>query len=247
MVTVLFVACVALLALGVPVAFALGGGTLLAMAWQHVPLVALPKYLFSGIDLFALEAVPFFILTAELMTGGELSAVLLRFASQFVGRFRGGMGHTNILTLTFFSGISGSALADAAGPGAIMIRMMRDDGYDAGCAAALTSATSILGPIIPPSISVIIYALAYPEVNLVGLLIAGVVPGILIAAAMAAINHVVSARRDYLRNTWRALPALVLPVLILGGIASGAFTPTEASVVAVFYALFAGMVIYRTL
>ena len=259
MVTVLFIACVALLALGVPVAFALGGGTLLAMVWQHVPLVALPKYLFSGIDLFALEAVPFFILTAELMTGGELSAVLLRFASQFVGRFRGGLGHTNILTLTFFSGISGSALADAAGPGAIMIRMMRDDGYDPGYVAALTAATSILGPIIPPSISVIIYALAYPDVNLVGLLIAGVVPGIVIAAAMAMINHVISVRRnyrgaqlrlrwgDYLRNTWRAVPALVLPVLILGGIASGAFTPTEASVVAVFYALFAGRVIYRTL
>jgi len=221
--------------------------------------VALPKYLFSGIDLFALEAVPFFILTAELMTGGELSAVLLRFASQFVGRFRGGMGHTNILTLTFFSGISGSALADAAGPGAIMIRMMRDDGYEPGYAAALTAATSILGPIIPPSISVIIYALAYPDVNLVGLLIAGVVPGIVIAIAMAAINHVISVRRDYrsipqtltlrdyARNTWRALPALVLPVLILGGIASGAFTPTEASVVAVFYALLAGRVIYRTL
>jgi len=259
MVTILFLACVVLLALGVPVAFALGGGTLAAMLWQNVPLVALPKYLFSGIDLFALEAVPFFILTAELMTGGELSTVLLRFASQFVGRFRGGLGHTNILTLTFFSGISGSALADAAGPGAIMIRMMRNDGYDAGYAAALTSATSILGPIIPPSISVIIYALAYPDVNLVGLLIAGVVPGILIAAAMAVINHMISVRRnyrgaverlswrDYLRNTWRALPALVLPVLILGGIASGAFTPTEASVVAVFYALFAGRVIYRTL
>jgi len=259
MVATLFTCCIGLLALGVPVAFALGGATLAAMAFGHVPLVALPKYLFSGIDLFALEAVPFFILTAELMTGGELSAVLLRFASQFVGRFRGGMGHTNILTLTFFSGISGSALADAAGPGAIMIRMMRDDGYEPGYAAALTAATSILGPIIPPSISVIIYALAYPDVNLVGLLIAGVVPGIVIAIAMAAINHVISVRRDYrsipqtltlrdyARNTWRALPALVLPVLILGGIASGAFTPTEASVVAVFYALLAGRVIYRTL
>ena len=259
MVTVLFVACIALLAFGVPVAFALGGATLVAMIFQGVPLVALPKYLFSGIDLFALEAVPFFILAAELMTGGELSAVLLRFASQFVGRFRGGLGHTNILTLTFFSGISGSALADAAGPGAIMIRMMRDDGYAPAYAAALTSATSILGPIIPPSISVIIYALAYPDVNLVGLFIAGVVPGILIALGMAVINHVISMRRnyrgavqalrwnDYVRNTWRALPALVLPALILGGIMSGAFTPTEASVVAVFYALFAGRVLYRTL
>ena len=140
-----------------------------------------------------------------------------------------------------------------------MIRMMKKDGYLAEYAAALTAAVSILGPIIPPSISMIIYAIAYPDINLVGLLIAGIVPGIVIAIAMAAINHSISVRRnyrglnerlsasDYPRNTWRALPALVLPVLILGGIASGAFTPTEASVVAVFYALFAGRVIYRTL
>jgi C4-dicarboxylate transporter DctM subunit len=259
MIAVLFAVCVALLALGVPVAFSLGGATLAAIVYGHLPLIALPKYLFSGIDVFALMAVPFFILTAELMTGGSLSEVLLRFASQFVGRFRGGLGHTNILAITFFSGISGSALADAAGPGAIMIRMMKKDGYHAEYAAALTAAVSILGPIIPPSISMIIYALAYPEVNLVGLLIAGVVPGIVIAIAMAIINHYKSTRRnyrgvseeltlaDYLRNTWRALPALALPVLILGGIASGAFTPTEASVVAVFYAMFAGRVIYRTL
>src|SRR6202008_4206155 len=177
MVTTLFVGCSLLLALGLPVAFALGGATLAAILVDgSLPLLALPKYLFSGIDIFALEAVPFFILAAELMTGGALLAVLRRFASQFVGSFRGGMGHTNILTLTFFSGISGSALADAAGPGAIMIRMMRDDGYKPEYAAALTAATSILGPIIPPSISMIIYALAYPDVNLVGLLIAGVLP-----------------------------------------------------------------------
>jgi C4-dicarboxylate transporter DctM subunit len=255
----LFAGCILLLALGVPVAFALGGATLAAILVGGLPVIALPKYLFSGIDVFALMAVPFFILTAELMTGGALSTVLLRFASQFVGRFRGGLGHTNILAITFFSGISGSALADAAGPGAIMIRMMRDDGYHPEYAAALTAAVSILGPIIPPSITMIIYALAYPEINLVGLMIAGVIPGIVIAIAMAAINHLVSTRRnyrgvaetlrlaDYARNTWRALPALVLPVLILGGIASGAFTPTEASVVAVFYALAAGRWIYRSL
>ncbi len=259
MIATLFLACVGLLVLGVPVAFALGGATLAAIAVGGLPAIALPKYLFSGIDVFALMAVPFFILTAELMTGGALSQVLLRFASQFVGRFRGGLGHTNILAITFFSGISGSALADAAGPGAIMIRMMKDDGYQPEYAAALTAAVSVLGPIIPPSITMIIYALAYPEVNLVGLMIAGVVPGLLIAAAMAAINHAISTRRnyrgvveslslgDYLRNTWRALPALVLPLLILGGIASGAFTPTEASVVAVFYALAAGRWIYRSL
>ncbi len=259
MIATLFLACIALLALGVPVAFALGGATLAAIAVGGLPAIALPKYLFSGIDVFALMAVPFFILTAELMTGGALSEVLLRFASQFVGRFRGGLGHTNVLAITFFSGISGSALADAAGPGAIMIRMMKDDGYAPEYAAALTAAVSILGPIIPPSITMIIYALAYPEINLVGLMIAGVLPGIVIAGAMSAINHWISVRRsyrgvaatlaleDYLRNTWRALPALVLPALILGGIASGAFTPTEASVVAVFYALAAGRWIYRSL
>ena len=259
MIATLFVGCIILLAIGVPVAFALGGATLAAIVVGGLPAIALPKYLFSGIDVFALMAVPFFILTAELMTGGALSEVLLRFASQFVGRFRGGLGHTNILTITFFSGISGSALADAAGPGAIMIRMMRKDGYLPEYAAALTAAVSILGPIIPPSITMIIYALAYPDINLVGLMIAGVVPGVVIAIAMAIINHIISTRRnyrglderlalrDYLRNTWRALPALVLPVLILGGIASGAFTPTEASVVAVFYAFAAGRWIYRSL
>jgi tripartite ATP-independent transporter DctM subunit len=257
---VLFIGCIVLLAIGVPVAFALGGGALLAILWNgSLPLIALPKYLFSGMDVFALMAVPFFILAAELMTGGSLSEVLLRFASQFVGRFRGGLGHTNILTITFFSGISGSALADAAGPGAIMIRMMRKDGYLPEYAAALTAAVSILGPIIPPSISMIIYALVYPDINLVGLMVAGVIPGILIAVAMALINHWVSVRRnyrgvvqsltlaDYWRNTWKAIPAIALPAIILGGIAGGIFTPTEASVVAVFYALFAGSLIYRTL
>ncbi len=260
MIAVLFIGCIVLLAIGVPVAFALGGGTLAAILYNGtMPLIALPKYLFSGMDVFALLAVPFFILAAELMTGGSLSEVLLRFASQFVGRFRGGLGHTNILTITFFSGISGSALADAAGPGAIMIRMMRKDGYHPEYAAALTAAVSILGPIIPPSISMIIYALVYPDINLVGLMVAGVMPGILIAVAMAIINHVISVRRnyrgvkqnltvqDYWRNTWKALPALLLPAIILGGIAFGIFTPTEASVVAVFYALFAGSLIYRTL
>ncbi len=233
--------------------------TLAAIVVGGLPLIALPKYMFSGIDVFALMAVPFFILTAELMTGGALSEVLLRFASQFVGRFRGGLGHTNILAITFFSGISGSALADAAGPGAIMIRMMKRDGYRAEYAAALTAAVSILGPIIPPSITMVVYALAYPGVNLLGLMLAGVIPGLLIAVAMAVINHRVSVRRDYrgsperpsprdyVRNTVRALPALVLPVLILGGIGSGAFTPTEASVVAVFYALAAGRWIYGSL
>ena len=123
------------------------------------PLLVLLKETFTGIDSFPLMAVPFFILAAELMSGGSLTEVLLKFASQFVGHKRGGLGYTNVVSLTFFSGISGSALADAAGPGAMMIRMMDKAGYDRAYAAALTAATAIVGPIIPPSIPMVIYAL----------------------------------------------------------------------------------------
>jgi tripartite ATP-independent transporter DctM subunit len=193
------------------------------------------------------------------MSGGALTDVLLKFAARLVGRRRGGLGHANILTLTFFSGISGSALADAAGPGAMLIRMMRQAGYKDAYAAALTASTAIVGPIIPPSIIMIIYALTDNSVTVTGLFLAGVVPGLLIALALAIVNHMVSVRRDYrsradlldpsplLRLFWRALPALLLPFIILGGIHLGIFTPTEASAAAVLYALLVGRFVYGTL
>lgn len=252
-------ACV-FLAIGVPVAFALGLSTVTALLLgSHYPMLVLLKETFTGIDSFPLMAVPFFILAAELMSGGSLTEVLLRFASQFVGHRRGGLGYTNVVGLTFFSGISGSALADAAGPGAMMIRMMDKAGYDRAYAAALTAATAIVGPIIPPSIIMIIYALADESVSVGALFMAGMVPGVLIAVAMAAVNWRVSTQRNYRgddeRTHWRqmlsvsikATPALLLPVLILGGMRAGWFTPTEASVVAVFYAFFCGKFVYRTL
>lgn len=261
MTIVLFTSCFVLLVLGVPVAFSLGIAALVAILASDgsVPLMAMSMTTFSGLDSFPLMAIPFFLLAAELMTGGALTEVLLRFAAQFVGHVRGGLGHTNILVLTFFSGISGSALADAAGPGSMMIRMMDKAGYGRDYAAALTASTAIVGPIIPPSIIMIIYALVDERVSVAELFVAGIVPGILIAAAMACVNHYVSCKRDYravgerpstremLVNTWKALPALVLPVIILGGIHGGLFTPTEASVVAVFYALAVGAFLYRTL
>ena len=173
------------LAIGVPVAFALGlaTATTLLLA-ENYPLMVLLKETFTGIDSFPLMAVPFFILAAELMSGGSLTEVLLRFAGQFVGHKRGGLGYTNVVGLTFFSGISGSALADAAGPGAMMIRMMDKAGYDRSYAAALTAATAIVGPIIPPSIIMIIYALQDDKVSVGQLFAAGIIPGILIAVAM---------------------------------------------------------------
>ena len=248
------------LAIGVPVAFALGLSTVTALlVGGNFPMLALLKETFTGIDSFPLMAVPFFILAAELMSGGSLTEVLLRFAGQFVGHRRGGLGYTNVVSLTFFSGISGSALADAAGPGSMLIRMMDKAGYDRAYAAALTASTAIVGPIIPPSIIMIIYALADDNVSVGALFVAGIIPGILIAAAMCVVNWHISKKRNYrgdgetppladiLRTTWKALPALLLPVLILGGMRAGWFTPTEASVVAVFYALLCGKYVYGTL
>jgi C4-dicarboxylate transporter DctM subunit len=211
------------------------------------------------VDSFPLMAVPFFILAAELMSGGSLTEVLLKFAGQFVGHKRGGLGYTNVVSLTFFSGISGSALADAAGPGSMLIRMMDKAGYSRAYAAALTASTAIVGPIIPPSIIMIIYALADDNVSVGALFVAGVIPGIVIAVAMCVVNWYVSKQRNYkgdgempswpdiVRTTWKALPAVLLPVIILGGMRAGWFTPTEASVVAVFYALLCGKYVYRTL
>jgi tripartite ATP-independent transporter DctM subunit len=257
---VLLLSAVGFLALGVPVAFALAGATLAALALaSDYPLFVLLKQTYEGVDSFPLMAVPFFILAAELMSGGSLTEVLLRFAAQFVGHRRGGLGYTNVVSLTFFSGISGSALADAAGPGAMMIRMMDKAGYDRAYAGALTAATAIVGPIIPPSIIMIIYALQDERVSVGALFVAGFVPGLLIAAGMCVVNWRISTRRNYrgddrtataremLLVSIKALPALMLPVLILGGMRAGWFTPTEASVVAVFYALLCGKFVYRTL
>jgi tripartite ATP-independent transporter DctM subunit len=257
---ILLISACIYLAIGVPVAFALGLSTVTALVISDAyPMLALLKETFTGVDSFPLMAVPFFILAAELMSGGSLTEVLLKFAGQFVGHKRGGLGYTNVVSLTFFSGISGSALADAAGPGSMLIRMMDKAGYGRPYAAALTASTAIVGPIIPPSIIMIIYALADDNVSVGALFMAGLIPGVLIAAAMCLVNFYVSKQRNYkgsgqmpsgaeiLQTTWRALPAILLPVLILGGMRAGWYTPTEASVVAVFYALICGKYVYRTL
>ncbi|WP_274424174.1 TRAP transporter large permease [Chelativorans sp. YIM 93263] len=260
MAIILFASFFALLIIGVPVAFALA-----IAAWSAVslgssyPQIVVVKEMFSGLDSFPLMAVPFFILAAELMTGGAMTHVLLRFASQFVGHLRGGLGYANVLSSSMFAGISGSALADAAGPGAMMIRMMEKGGYDKSYASALTASTAVVGPIIPPSIIMILYAMQDKRVSVGALFMAGIIPGLLVAAAMAAANWYVSRKRGYkggaarppasemVRTTLQAIPALMLIVIIVGGIRGGIFTPTEASVIAVFYAFLCGMLVYRSL
>lgn len=260
MAEILFPALFLLMALGLPVAFAMAISVFLALTFGSTyPHIVVVKEMFAGLDSFPLLAVPFFVLAAELMTGGAITHHLLRFAAQFVGHLRGGLGHANVISSTLFAGISGSALADAAGPGAMMIRMMEKGGYDRSYAGALTISSAVVGPIIPPSITMIIYAMQDQEVSVGSLFMAGILPGLLITLAMLGTNAIIARRRGYrgteerpgaaemLRITAMALPALMLIVLVVGGIRFGIFTPTEASVIAVFYALVCGMFLYRSL
>ena len=249
MIALMLAAFLIFLVIGVPVAFALGLAAFTALGLTGAyPLVVIVKEMFSGLDSFPLLAVPFFILAAEIMSVGAISMSLLRFATQFVGHLRGGLGYANVISQTLFAGISGSALADAAGPGAMMTRMMEKGGYDRAYAGALTISSAVVGPIIPPSITMIIYALQDQNVSVGSLFMAGILPGLLISCAMAGVNWWMSRKRNYigrdprpdratmLRNTIHAIPSLLLIVLIVGGIRSGITTPTEASVMAVFYA-----------
>jgi tripartite ATP-independent transporter DctM subunit len=260
MIAILFCSFFVLLVIGVPVAFSMAIAAAFAIYFgSSYPLIVVVKEMFSGLDSFPLMAVPFFILAAELMSGGAMTTILLRFASQFVGHLRGGLGYANVLSSTMFAGISGSALADAAGPGAMMVRMMEKGGYDKSYAGALTASSAVMGPIIPPSIIMILYAMQVEQVSVGALFMAGILPGLLMTVMLCAANWYICRKRGYrstepkpgaremLRTTLYALPALFLIVIIIGGIRAGIFTPTEASVVAVFYALLCGMFVYRSL
>ncbi|MGC0225797.1 TRAP transporter large permease [Pseudooceanicola nitratireducens] len=246
----------ATLILGVPVAFTMGVAGMAAIFIEGSlnPLIATQR-MFAGIDSFPLMAVPFFILASELMTACGLTRALLNFANALVGHLRGGLGHVNVLVSMLFAGISGSALADAAGPSAIVMRMMREAGYDRHYAGALSAATATIGPIIPPSILAVIFAISTNGVTVAGLFLAGIVPGLLMGLALALANHIVSTRHGYrgrdtragrkelLQSAMTALPALVMPAIILGGIIFGVFTPTEAGAVASAYALLLGLIL----
>ncbi|GAA6150423.1 TRAP transporter large permease [Pseudooceanicola nitratireducens] len=260
MAEILFPALFILLALGLPVAFAMAISVFVALSFgSSYPNLVVVKEMFAGLDSFPLLAVPFFVLAAEIMTGGAVTLAVLRLAQSLVGHLRGGLGHANVVSSAMFAGISGSALADAAGPGTMMIRMMEKGGYDKPYAGALTIASSVVGPIIPPSITMIIYAMQDQEVSVGSLFMAGVLPGALITVMVLLANARVSRVRGYAsgapmpslgeiaRVAFYAVPALSLILLIVGGIRFGIFTPTEASVIAVFYALIIGMFVYRSL
>jgi tripartite ATP-independent transporter DctM subunit len=206
---------------------------------------------------YILLAVPLFILSAEIMNTGSMTARLLDFCNALVGRFRGGLAQVNVVQSIIFAGMSGSAIADAAGTGKMMQKMMTEGGrYPAGFAAALTAATAVIGPIIPPSIPVVLYALV-SDASIGYLFLGGVIPGLLMGLLMMTMVSWIARRRNFpveapvpLRSlpgiTLRALPALLMPVVLLGGIYSGVTTPTEAAAIAAAYAFLISWLLYRT-
>lgn len=249
---------VALSLLGLPIGHAMIAGSILYLLVAGQDLSIAAEQLLNGMYTnYVILAVPLFILAAELMNIGSMTERLLRFCDALVGRFRGGLAHVNIVQSVIFAGMSGSAIADAAGTGRMMQAMMTRDGkYPPAFAAALTAASSVIGPIIPPSIPMVLYALI-SDASIGFLFLGGVIPGLLMALAQMTIVASAASRRNFpveppipLRQmpgiAWRALPALMMPVVLLGGIYGGATTPTEAAAVAAAYALAVSVLLYRS-
>ncbi len=249
-----------LLAAGAPVVFALliGPGLSLTIDGQPEFYSALLARLYNGMDSFPLMAVPFFILAGEIMNAGGVTAALVRFSQSMIGHLRGGLAQVNIVSSLLFAGLSGSAVADASALGKMLIPAMEKNGYSRRFAAAVTAASSVVGPIIPPSGIMILYAFVM-NVSVAGLFAAGIVPGLLITAGLMTTTAFLARRRNYPvaseKSTWseralslkETLPALMTPVILLGGILLGVFTPTEAAAIAAVYALIVSLFIMRTL
>ena len=244
-----------LIVLGFPIVFALALVSFAYLAVFDIPVITMAQKMISGIDTYALLAVPFFILAGNLMNTGGVTRRLFRFASSLVGFIPGGLGHANVLASMIFAGMSGAAIADAGGLGTIEIKAMQDEGFDTKFSAAVTAASSTIGPIIPPSIPMVIYA-SIANVSVGKLFLAGAVPGILMGIVLMLMIYIISRRRKYpvharfnLKEAANSfidgfLP-LMTPAIILGGILGGIFSPTEAAIVASSYALILGMVVYR--
>ncbi len=259
MTLVLALAFLLFLLVNTPIALTLGAAAVLALLWEgNIPLLVVPQRIFTGIDSFPLLAIPLFILAGELMEHSGISARLVKLAQVLVGWLRGGLGMTVVVTEVFFSGISGSTVADTSALGTTMIPAMKRAGYSAPRAAAIVSAASGMGILIPPCINMVVYGIM-AQVSIAALFAAGFLPA-LVMAALLMLQLYLQARRDpailvYARPSLRealsaagsAVVPLLMPIIIFGGILSGVFTATEAGAVAVVYGLFVGLVIYRVI
>ena len=245
--------------LGLPIGYSMIAGSILYLLLAGLDLGTSAEQILNGLyNSYVLLAVPLFLFSAELMNVSKMTDHLLRFCDMLVGRFRGGLGHINIAQSIIFAGMSGSAIADLAGTGRISIDMMtRNNRYPLSYAAAVTAASAVIGPIIPPSIPMVLYALV-SDTSVGYLFLGGVIPGLLMALAQMAINSYMAHKHDYpvekripLREwpmiTWVAMPALLMPVILLGGIYGGVMTPTEAAAVAAAYAFLVAALWYRNI
>jgi C4-dicarboxylate transporter DctM subunit len=255
---ILVVAFIFFLIIGIPVAFVLGLTPLVALISQgETPLVLVAQQIFTGMDNPILMAIPFFILAGNLMSRGTMTERLVEFCKVLVGGVRGGLAHINVVISMIFAGITGAAVADTSAVGSILIPAMEKEGYDTDFAAAVTATSSTIGPVIPPSIPFIVYGVL-GEVSIASLFLAGMIPGILLGLFQMGVVSYYARKRNYPKGRWPSLKdgwrsfvdaglVLVMPLIILGGILTGVFTPTESACIAVFYALFVGFFIYRDL
>ncbi|WP_199089468.1 TRAP transporter large permease [Bosea sp. ASV33] len=248
-----------LLLIGVPVAFCLGIASVATVAYMGLPPVVVFQQMNSGMNAFAMMAIPFFIYAGDLMIRGGIAERLIQMAASLVGHLRGGLGQVNVVTCTLFGGISGSAVADASAVGGLMIPQMKKRGYDADYAVNVTANAAIIALLIPPSHNMIIYSLsAGGNLSIADLFTAGVVPGLLLCAALMVAAWAVAVKRGYPREPFPgfatvgryvvlALPGILLIGIIFGGVRSGVFTATESSCVAVVYAILVTIFVYRQL
>jgi len=245
--------------IGVPVAFALGISALVAFLHEGLPLLVVFQRIVSGINVYSLLAIPFFIFAGELMFHGGIAQRLVRFAQNAVGAVRGGLGIVNVFSSMLFGGISGSAIADISALGSILIPVMKDKGYDADYAVNVTVTSSIAGIIIPPSHNMIIFALATGgAVSISKLFLAGVLPGILMCICLAVAAYIIAVKRGYasekfpgwtvlIISFFSAIPGLLTAVIIVGGVLSGVFTATESGAFGALYAFVITLIVYRSI
>ncbi|MCA0972150.1 TRAP transporter large permease [Halobacillus litoralis] len=249
---------VILMIIGIPIAFVIGIVAMLGIFnLPYTPAVTIPVKMFNGLDSFVLIAVPLFILAANLMNSGQISQKLINFALSIVGHIKGGLAHANILVSMLFAGVSGASQADTAGVGKILIPNMKKQGYDNENAVGITAASSTIGVIIPPSIPMIIYA-GLTNVSVGALFMVGIIPGVLVGLGMMTIVYVLAKKHNYptyqkasMSNFFKqfldAAPALMTPIILIGGIITGIFTATEAAAFASLYTIVVAMFYYKTL
>lgn len=244
-----------LVILGVPIVFSFGFGSLIYCLLVNINTFIIPQRIFASLDNFTFLAIPFFLLVGNLANIGGITSRLLNLARRLVGYFKGGLGYANVVASMLFAGLSGSAVADAAGLGIVEMKMMRESGYDDEFSAAITLASSIIGPIIPPSIIMVLYGMV-ATVSIGRMLAAGILPGILIGVSLMVMVYFISQKRNYPADKWMGFKAIFLsikdaflpllsPLIILMGILFGIFTPTEAGAVAALYTLIIGAFVYK--